>query len=179
MKAETAPMRLADYRPPEFLVDTVHLDIRLDPKATRVTSRLALRPNGAGTRTLALVGDELKLISVALDGTELSPEAYRATPSLLAIEHVPDGPFTVEIETEIDATHNTQLMGLYRTGSAYCTQCEAEGFRRITYFLDRPDVIAVYTTRIEARKAEAPILLANGNPVKRPGLGTDRHLRSG
>jgi aminopeptidase N len=177
MKAETAPVRLADYHPPEFLVDTVHLDIRLDPKATRVTARLALRPNGAGARTLALVGDELKLISVALDGARLSPDGYRATPSLLAIEHVPDGPFTVEIETEIDPTHNTRLMGLYRTGSAYCTQCEAEGFRRITYFLDRPDVLAVYTTRIEAPRAEAPILLANGNPVESGVVsGTDRHF---
>jgi aminopeptidase N len=177
MKAETAPVRLADYHPPEFLVDSVRLDIRLDPKATRVTARLALRPNGAGARTLSLVGDELKLVSVALDGARLSPEGYRATPSLLAIENVPDGPFTVEIETEIDPTHNTKLMGLYRTGAAYCTQCEAEGFRRITYFLDRPDVLAVYTTRIEARKAEAPILLANGNPVESGAVsGTDRHF---
>jgi aminopeptidase N len=143
MKAETAPVRLADYRPPEFLVDTVHLDIRLDPKATRVTARLALRPNGAGQRTLSLVGDELKLITVALDGARLALEGYRATPSLLAIENVPDHAFTIELETEIDPTHNTKLMGLYRTGAAYCTQCEAEGFRRITYFLDRPDVLAV------------------------------------
>jgi aminopeptidase N len=177
MKAETAPVRLADYRPPEFLVDTVHLDIRLDPKATRVTARLALRPNGAGARTLSLVGDELKLVSVALDGAKLSPDGYRATPSLLAIEDVPDRAFTVEIETEIDPTHNTKLMGLYRTGAAYCTQCEAEGFRRITYFLDRPDVLAVYTTRIEARKTEAPILLANGNPIESAAVpGTDRHF---
>jgi aminopeptidase N len=177
MKAETVPVRLQDYRPPDFLIDTVSLDIRLDPKATRVTARLALRPNGARSSALKLVGDDLNLVSVMLDGAALAPERFEATPSLLTIKDVPNGPFTVEIETEIDPTANTKLMGLYRSGSAYCTQCEAEGFRRITYFLDRPDVLAVYTTRIEAQKAEAPILLANGNPIEHGALpGTDRHF---
>jgi len=177
MKAETAPVRLADYRAPDFLVDTVDLDIRLAPNATRVTARLAFRPNGAITKSLVLVGDGMALISVALDGTILPPERYQATPEQLTINEVPEHPFTVETEIEIDPTANTKLMGLYRTGTAYCTQCEAEGFRRITYYLDRPDVLAVYTTRIEAAETDAPILLANGNLVESGTVpGTDRHF---
>lgn len=177
MKAETVPVRLADYSAPDFLVDTINLDIRLDPNATLVMARIAFRPNGPGTKPLVLAGDELTLNSIAIDGETLTPERYEATPSQLIIKEVPDGAFTVAIETEIDPTANTKLMGLYRTGAAYCTQCEAEGFRRITYFLDRPDVLAVYTTRIEADEAEAPILLANGNLVDSGSLpGTDRHF---
>ena len=176
MTAEKVPVRLSDYRAPDFLIDTVALDVRLDPTATRVTARLAMRPNGSGSIALSLDGDELTLISVKLDGTPLPEDRYQATPGRLSIE-VPTVPFTVEIETELDPTANTKLMGLYRTGGAYCTQCEAEGFRRITYFLDRPDVLAVYTTRIEAAKAEAPILLANGNLVDSGAIaGSDRHF---
>jgi aminopeptidase N len=177
MTAETAPIRLADYRAPEFLVDTVDLDIKLAPTVTRVTARLALRPNGSVTATLVLDGDELTLISVTLNGSPLTPESYEATPDRLTIRDVPEEPFIVEIETEINPTANTKLTGLYRTGTAYCTQCEAEGFRRITYFLDRPDVLAVYTTRLEAAKSDAPLLLANGNPVESGTVaGTDRHF---
>ena len=177
MTAEPAPVRLADYRAPAFLIETVDLDIKLDPTLTRVTARLALKPNGTAAEALTLVGDALALISIRLDGTTLAPERYQATPDQLTIPNVPAGPFTVEIVTEIDPTANTKLMGLYRTGSAYCTQCEAEGFRRITYFLDRPDVLAVYTMRIEAEKEEAPILLGNGNLVESGTVvGTDRHF---
>jgi aminopeptidase N len=174
MQTETVAVRLEDYRAPDFAIDTVQLDFRLDPKATRVTAKLAMRPTGAA-RTLALTGDELTLVSVALDGKRLAPERYRATPELLAIDEIPPGPFTLEIVTEIDPSANTKLMGLYRTGAAYCTQCEAEGFRRITYFLDRPDVLSVYTTRVEAAMSEAPVLLANGNPGESGDLGNGRH----
>jgi len=177
MTAEIVPVRLSDYRAPDFLIDSVALDIKLDPTATRVTARLAMRPNGSGATTLTFDGDELTLVSVSLDGVPLPEERYQATPDRLSIRQVPTVPFTVEIETELDPTANTKLMGLYRTGGAYCTQCEAEGFRRITYFLDRPDVLAVYTTRIEAAKSEAPILLANGNLVDSGAVaGTDRHF---
>jgi aminopeptidase N len=177
MTAEKAPVRLSDYRAPDFLIDTVALDVRLDPTATRVTARLAIRPNGSGATTLTLDGDELTLVSVCLDGVPLSADRYQVAPDRLSISQVPAVPFTVEIETEIDPTANTKLMGLYRTGGAYCTQCEAEGFRRITYFLDRPDMLAVYVTRIEAAKADAPILLANGNLVDSGDVdGTDRHF---
>jgi aminopeptidase N len=178
MKNEPVTVRLADYRPPDFLVDAVDLDFRLDRERTRVTARLAMRPNpaGSGTRRLELDGDELVLVSLKLDGEVLAEDRYSATPQKLIIDDVPAGPFSLEIVTGIAPAANTKLMGLYRSGSAYCTQCEAEGFRRITYFLDRPDVLAVYTTRIEADKAEAPVLLANGNPGEHGDVaGTGRH----
>ncbi|MCX5493107.1 aminopeptidase N [Kaistia dalseonensis] len=179
MKTATAPIRLRDYRAPAFTIDTVLLDFKLDPVATHLTATLSIRPNSAEAvlGRLELVGDETVLKSVSLDGALLAPGRYHATPSLLVIEDVPDTVFTLTIETIIDPSANTKLMGLYRTSGNYCTQCEAEGFRRITYFLDRPDVLAVYTTRIEARKSEAPILLANGNPGESGDIpGTDRHF---
>jgi aminopeptidase N len=106
----------------------------------------------------------------------LPPENYVATPDSLTIPQVPNAPFTLEIETLVDPTANTQLSGLYRSSGTYCTQCEAEGFRRITYFPDRPDVMAVYTTRIEADKAQAPVLLSNGNLVESGDLAGGRHF---
>jgi aminopeptidase N len=179
MRTETAPViRLEDYRPSDFLIDRVELDLRLDPKATRVTATLALRPNPAGLAGAPLVldGDELTLRALALDGRALPAGSYEATPQSLTVPEPPRRPFTLSIETEIDPTANTKLMGLYRSSGNYCTQCEAEGFRRITYFLDRPDVLAVYTTRIEADRDEAPVLLGNGNPVGNGTVeGTNRH----
>ena len=175
MKTETAPVRLADYRAPDFAIDTVDLDFRLDPHVTRVTARLAMRPTKAGV-PLVLDGDELKLVSVAIDGAALAPDRYTATPDRLTVPNVPQAPFTLEIVTEIDPTANTKLMGLFRSSGTWCTQCEAEGFRRITYFLDRPDVLAVYTTRVEAPKDAAPVLLSNGNCVETGDVaGSDRH----
>ncbi|MEX0853571.1 MAG: aminopeptidase N [Bauldia sp.] len=174
MKTETTAVRLADYRAPDFAVDAVDLTIRLDPRRTLVTARLSLH-RLAEAAELALDGDELTLDSVALDGRPLAPDRYRAAPGKLVIREVPDGPFSVEIVTAIDPTANTKLMGLYRSGDTYCTQCEAEGFRRITYFLDRPDVLSVYTTRIEAERKTAPVLLANGNLTEAGDLGGGRH----
>jgi aminopeptidase N len=171
-------VRLVDYRAPDFLIDAVALDVSLDRSATRVVSKLSIRrnPRGVPGAPLALDGDELTLIGVRLDGRALGPQEYTATPDALTLTEVPDAAFTLEIETRVDPAANTQLSGLYRSGSAYCTQCEAEGFRRITYFLDRPDVLSVYTTRIEAEKSEAPVLLANGNPGESGDLpGTGRH----
>jgi aminopeptidase N len=175
---EPRPIRLKDYRAPDWLIETVDLDVSLDPTATIVRSKLRVKPNAAGTPgPLVLDGEELKLRSLTLDGQPLPAEAFMATPDKLTIAQPPNQAFTLEIETAIDPTANTQLMGLYRAGSTYCTQCEAEGFRRITYFLDRPDVMAVYTTRIEADKKEAPILLSNGNPIAKGDVpGTDRHF---
>ena len=179
MRTETAPIiRLEDYRPSDFLIDRVELDVKLHPTETRVTATLAMRPNPAGRSDAPLVldGDELNLKSVALDGRILSDEEFEAAPQSLTIAQAPRQPFTLTIETEINPTANTKLMGLYRSGGNYCTQCEAEGFRRITYFLDRPDVLSVYTTRIEADRDEAPVLLGNGNPVENGAVdGTGRH----
>ncbi|MFZ0373145.1 MAG: aminopeptidase N [Xanthobacteraceae bacterium] len=175
---EPRPVRLQDYRPPDWLIETVDLDVSLHPTATTVRARLRIKPNAAGTPApLVLDGEELKLHSLALDGKPLPPENFVATPDRLTIAQVPNRPFELTIETVVDPTGNTQLMGLYRAGATYCTQCEAEGFRRITYFLDRPDVMAVYTTRVEADKKEAPILLSNGNLIAHGDVaGTARHF---
>jgi aminopeptidase N len=178
MRTEQArPVRLQDYRAPDWLVDAVHLDIALDPTATRVRARLKLRPNPAGAPApLVLDGDGLVLAALSLDGTPLAPQAYAASPDRLTIAQPPQRPFELAVETVVDPSANTQLMGLYRSSGTYCTQCEAEGFRRITYFPDRPDVMAVYTTRIEADKSEAPVLLANGNLVESGDLPAGRHF---
>ena len=175
---EPRTVRLKDYHPPDWLIDTVELDVSLDTTATKVRANLKLRPNGAGAPApLVLDGEELKLSSLLLDGQPLAAESFVVTPERLTIAQPPNRPFELEIETIIDPSANTQLMGLYRAGATYCTQCEAEGFRRITYFLDRPDVMAVYTTRIEAEKDEAPVLLANGNLIAQGDVpGTRRHF---
>jgi len=175
---EPRPVRLRDYRPPDWLIETVDLDVSLHPTATTVRAKLKIKPNSAGTPApLVLDGEEIKLRSLALDGEPLPTENFVATPDRLTIAQVPNRPFQLDIETVVDPTGNTQLMGLYRAGAVYCTQCEAEGFRRITYFLDRPDVMAVYTTRIEADKNEAAVLLANGNLLAHGDVpGTSRHF---
>ena len=162
MRTDVAePVRLKDYRVPDYLIDKVDLDVKLDPAATRVLARLAIRPNPLGRVNAALVldGDGLFATKIALDGRDLDlhgTEAWNGvvTPDQFTLHAPPNRSFVLEIETEVDAAANTRLMGLYRSGAAYCTQCEAEGFRRITYFPDRPDVLSVYTTRIEAQKSE-------------------------
>jgi aminopeptidase N len=170
------PIRLKDYRPPDWLVETVSLDFSLHPTATRVRATLVLKPSPKATSApLILEGDGLSLVSLKLNGTELPPESYVVTTDRLTVPQPPNTTFALEIETVIDPTANTQLSGLYRSNSSYCTQCEAEGFRRITYFPDRPDVMAVYTTRIEADKREAPVLLSNGNLEQRGELPNGRH----
>ncbi len=171
------PIRLKDYRPPDWLVETVSLDVSLHPTATRVRTILTLKPNPeSAAASLILDGDGLSLISLKLDGKTLAPDRYVATPDGLTISQPPNRLLTLEIETAVDPSANTQLSGLYRSSGAYCTQCEAEGFRRITYFPDRPDVMAVYTTRIEADKWEAPVLLSNGNLVESGNISDERHF---
>ena len=171
------PIRLKDYRPPDWLVDTVSLDIMLNATAARVRATLALKPNpNSASAPLILDGDGLSLVSLKLDGTTLPPETYVVTSERLTIPQPPNGPFALEIETVIDPSANSQLSGLYRSSGTYCTQCEAEGFRRITYFPDRPDVMAVYTTRIEADSREAPALLSNGNLVESGEAPGGRHF---
>ena len=180
MRTEQArPIRLENYRPPDWLVETVALDIALHPTRSRVRSKLKLKPNpqAASAAPLMLDGDELSLVSIKLDGKELNSDTFTATPDSLTIPQPPQREFVLEVETVVDPTNNTQLMGFYRSSGTYCTQCEPEGFRRITYFPDRPDVMAIYTTRIEADKDEAPVLLANGNLVESGDIaGTNRHF---
>src|SRR5215472_13298496 len=179
MRTEQAvPVRLADYRPPDWLVETVDLHVSLDRTHTIVRAQLKLKPNpeASAPAPLVLDGDELQLRSIKLDGEVLAADAYVATPDSLTIPQPPNRAFLLETETVLDPSANTKLMGLYRSGKTYTTQCEAEGFRRITYFPDRPDVMAVFTTRIEADKVEAPVLLANGNLIAQGEAEGGRHF---
>ena len=171
------PTRLADYRPPAFLIDTVDLSFDLDEAATRVRSKLSIRRNPASHETkaaLELVGEALDLLSVKLDGEILGENRYRLGEETLTIPDVPDK-FTLEIETRIAPKDNTELSGLYTSGGNFCTQCEPEGFRRITYFLDRPDVMARYTTTMTADKKRYPVLLSNGNPAAKGEAADGKH----
>jgi aminopeptidase N len=156
---------LKDYTPPPFLIATVELDIDIQETHTLVKSTLAVRRNpdsGAERGPLILDGDELELISIGLDGRPLEQGAYSDEPDRLTVENVPER-FMLTTVCRIRPQQNTKLMGLYASKDGYFTQCEAEGFRRITYFLDRPDVMARYTTIIHADRATFPILLSNGN----------------
>src|SRR4051794_20960855 len=164
-------IRREDYRPPDWLVPDIALDFDLGAERTRVRSRLAVRRNGAHGRPLVLNAEALTLLSVKVDGApvEAALESGLLTIPVAADEAV------VETEVEIAPRANTQLMGLYESGGILCTQCEAEGFRRITPFLDRPDVLTRYKVRMTADKAAYPVLLANGDPVASGGGEGGRH----
>jgi aminopeptidase N len=161
--------RLEDYRPTDYLIPETRLTFRLSPNRTRVVSELTVeRRDGVAEGTpLVLDGDGLQLAGLEIDGRRINMDGVEATPDRLEIREPPKAKrFTVRIETDVDPEANKALSGLYRSSGVYCTQCEAEGFRRITYFLDRPDLLSVYTVRIEAGRREAPLLLSNGNPVE-------------
>jgi aminopeptidase N len=176
MRTETpAPVRLADYQPPAFLVEDIALDFRLDPAATRVKARLSIRRNGDHKSPLVLDGVRLKPVSIAIDGRALAPGAYVRDDEHLTIGETPDV-FTLETEVEIDPSANSELEGLYVSAGRFCTQCEPEGFRKITWFPDRPDVLARFTVRIEADQAAYPRLLSNGNLVETGKLPRGRHF---
>nr|MCU0935114.1 aminopeptidase N [Gammaproteobacteria bacterium] len=167
---------LKDYSQPPYRVETVDLRFDLGEGATHVRSALRMRRDAAappGT-PLVLDGQDLDLVSLALDATPLTADRYRVGPESLTIEDVPED-FTLTVETRIRPEGNTALEGLYRVGGLFCTQCEAEGFRKITYFPDRPDVMARYTTTLVADRETCPVLLSNGNPVERGDLGDGRH----
>ena len=154
-------IRREDYRPPDWLVPNIELDFALDPAATRVRSKLTVQRNGAHQRPLRLDGDGLTPLKVSVDGADAD---WSMDGAALVIE-IPGDTATVETEVAIDPAANTKLMGLYASGGMLCTQCEAEGFRRITFFPDRPDVLSRYRVRMEADAAAFPILLTNGNCV--------------
>jgi aminopeptidase N len=171
---------LKDYKPVPYLIDEVSLDFDLAPEATRVSSRLSLRPNqaaGPGGAPLVLAGEKLELKAISIDGKPIDKSRYSVNASSLTIAEVPQKPFTLEIVTLCNPKANTELSGLYVSNNIFCTQCEAEGFRRITYFYDRPDVMARYKVRIEGPAATCPVLLSNGNPGETGKIpGTDRHF---
>jgi len=169
---------LNDYQPPAYLVERIELTFELEEGQTRVSSRLLLYRNpqmGSERVPLVLDGERLELESLSLDGRPLEESEYRLDAHSLTIE-TPPARFELETRVLIHPEQNTALEGLYRSGGIYCTQCEAEGFRRITYFLDRPDVMARFSTRLIADRARYPVLLSNGNCVERRDLGGGRHL---
>jgi len=180
--APPKPTLLSEYRPPDFVIDQVELSFVLGEDETIVRSTLAVRRNpAAGTPPgklnppLRLDGEELELVSIALDGAPLAAERYRIEDGDLIIAEPPDA-FRLEITVRIRPQLNTALSGLYTSGGNFCTQCEAEGFRRITWFLDRPDMSARYRVVIEADKARYPILLSNGNPGEHGDLPDGKHF---
>ncbi|HXI87371.1 MAG TPA: aminopeptidase N, partial [Parvularculaceae bacterium] len=178
MGADTPPtVRLADYRPPDYLIDHVDLDVALDPKRTIVSARLVMRraPGADDEAPLVLNGEKIELLSLCVDGDALARDRYELGEKTLTIRGLPSE-FRLETKTACEPEANTALSGLYVSNGMFCTQCEAEGFRRITYFLDRPDVLARYSVRIEADKGAYPVLLANGNRTGGGDLTNGRHF---
>lgn len=174
MRTETPQaIRLSDYRPPAFLVDEVFLTFDLQPNTTRVKAKLSVRRNGDHAEPLRFNGERLKPVSVAVDGRALAEGERTIDAEWLTIPDVPDA-FTLETEVEIDPENNKALEGLYMSGGRFCTQCEAEGFRKITFWPDRPDVLSRFTVRIEADKAFGR-LLSNGNLMESGDLPGGRH----
>lgn len=174
---EPRPVLLRDYLPPAFLVDEVSLDVSLDPEKTEVRSTLHVRRNPAAPSDAPLVldGEHLTLLEVSLNGERLGENSYQVDDKSLTLPDMPDQ-FTLTTLTKCAPAANTELTGLYQSNGIYCTQCEAEGFRRITYYLDRPDVMAEFRTRIVADKALAPVLLSNGNCVAEGETADGRHF---
>ena len=167
---------LKNYRPPSYLIDQVDLLFTLREQETRVHSRFRVRLNPAGEGgPLVLDGEGLRTFGVWVDGKELAPDAYQLTDTSLTLPN-PDNRFILETEVELAPETNTALEGLYRSNGMFCTQCEAEGFRKITWFIDRPDVMAAFTVRIEADKTQYPVLLSNGNPMGAGDLPDGRHF---
>ena len=171
---EPRAIHLEDYRPPAYRIPEVALDFRLEPEATRVTATMKVSRVGESA-PLVLDGKNLKLVSVKVDGNPLDLSAYVSDATQLTL-HAPPSSFTLELVTEIAPAKNTALEGLYMSNGIYCTQCEPEGFRAITYFLDRPDNLAKFETRVEADKKTCPVLLSNGNPIERSDLPNGRHF---
>lgn len=175
MREGNAPViKRADYLAPAYWIKTVELTFDLDPAKTLVTSRMTLARNPAvPAQPLQLHGEALNLLRVLANGQSVS---FRNENDLLTIDGLPaEGEFTLEIRNTCAPEKNTELSGLYTSGGGFFTQCEAEGFRRITYFLDRPDVMAVYTVTLRANKAAYPVLLSNGNLVEQGELDNGRH----
>jgi len=175
MRTDTAPAPtlLADYTPPSHEFTSVYLDFDLQPSATTIRSKLEVKR--LRDEPLVLNGENIDLKSVTLDGKKLKRSQYKLNQETLTLAKTPES-FTLEIETICDPKANSTLMGLYVSGGRFCTQCEAEGFRRITYFLDRPDAMSVFTVRIEADIETYPHLLANGNKIEEGATGAGRHF---
>ena len=178
-EANSQTVYLKDYQPPEYLVDFVELDFNLDEQATVVRSSLSVRRNPQSADdgvSLSLQGEELELISIKLDNELLDVTAYELSNESMKIHAVPQTrPFVITIENRINPQANTALEGLYLSSSMLCTQCEAQGFRKITWFPDRPDVMSRFKTTLTADKTKYPVLLSNGNKIAAGELENNRH----
>ncbi len=169
------PILLADYRQPSFWARSVSLTFDLNANATKVTSRVFYEHNPGHSKNLELQGKDLKLIKVRVAGKDLELDSIHYSSEHLLLENLPDR-FELEIETLINPKINTALEGLYMSNGAFFTQCEAQGFRRMTYFLDRPDVMATFETTIMGDKSDFPVMLSNGNLVETRDLADGRHM---
>lgn len=173
MSQKTAKYR-KDYQAPAFTIEQVDLTFELDPQQTRVTNTMVVTRQGTHDEPLVLDGEALTLISLTLDGDPVSADDYSVTDQQLTLNS-DKSRFTLTVVNDINPSENKALEGLYLAQNTYCTQCEAEGFRRITYYLDRPDVLAKFTTTVIADKQQYPFLLSNGNLIKRDQQG-DKHI---
>jgi aminopeptidase N len=176
MAQEPQPIRLEDYRPPSHLVDEIDLHFELEENVTTVRARQKIRRNPEGTgEVLELFGSALTLIALRIDGRVLTSDEYRIDGEILTIPSLPES-FELEVVTHIHPASNTALEGLYLSSGNFCTQCEAEGFRKITWYPDRPDVLARFTTTLSADREKFPVLLSNGNLERQGDLPDGRHF---
>ncbi|RJP82764.1 MAG: aminopeptidase N [Desulfobacteraceae bacterium] len=176
-------IRLTDYRPSDYFIDTTAMDFKLEPQATRVKTKLTLRPNmncnPDATRPLILDGKDISLITISMNNRILNQSEYTIDENTLSIPRIDlleNNLFEIETEVEIHPDTNTSLEGLYISNGMFCTQCEAEGFRRITYYLDRPDIMSKFSIYMDADQQTYPVLLSNGNPVETKELENNRHF---
>jgi aminopeptidase N len=177
MKSKLQTIYLKDYRPPSYLVETVDLHIELSPSQTKVSATIQFKANpdcSEKRADLYLHGRQLELLSIKLDGRELTAGEYRVDSEGLTIPVVPER-FVLKTLVEINPEGNTALEGLYRASEIFCTQCEAQGFRKITFYPDRPDVMARFTTTLVGDLEPTPVLLANGNLIESGHLDDGRH----
>jgi aminopeptidase N len=176
--AQPESIYLKDYQPPFFVIEQTHLRFNLFEDHAQVDSRLVVRRNRQQHENfegpLVLVGQQLELLSITIDGSRLTDDEYVLENDSLTIHNVSDS-FELVISTRTEPQNNTELEGLYKSGGMFCTQCEAEGFRRITYYLDRPDVMSIFTTEVIAEKSKYPVLLSNGNAIAHRELEGGRH----
>jgi len=177
MAEENKTTYLSDYKPSDYVLATTELDAVFAPEEMDIKAKLSfsLRDGVAAGTTLKLDGERMKLRSIAINGRQLDSSEYAVAEKHLEVFNPPKE-FTLETVVQLQPEANKSLEGLYRSSDVWCTQCEAEGFRRITYFYDRPDVMSVYTVRMEADKTQAPVLLSNGNPIESGELDGNRHF---
>jgi aminopeptidase N len=177
-KSKVQQIYLKDYSPPPYLIESIDLEFDLKPNKTRVTATSRIKRNNTARFTgnrLSLDGEKLELIGIELNEKSLSPSDWSLSDSTLTIEDVPNE-FTLRITTEMDPENNKALEGLYMSSGRFCTQCEAEGFRRVTYYPDRPDILAKFKVTLVADEEDYPVLLSNGNCVDRGTLAGNKHF---